>query len=505
MNVDRKSETTCFCSGRSCAAPSDPDRELRGGAVRREAALVHGDDMVHLPRRGQLTRNRRLVGARKRALPRRDDTTWLAGSTAAAGPPVWSPGCLARSREGTRCCRCLPGCRVTEGRQPLTNTTATSQNATTANRKRTTNRARPSNAASIREVLIMRPKVRSRRPGRNRPRGKLSGRSGEGCRSPLWGDSEAQITALRWLFTVTAATLTQRVRPGRRAEIAIDAVLALGSFAATLMILSHGGVGTNGESTPRVGAVAVVLAAIASLPLLAWRRAILAVLSTTMAGSVVLQALGYPGAPPIGATIALVPACRQPRRRASVDTAARRRRGRAVHAPHRRVCDLGHGRIPLVQLAIAALVWALAWFAGDRTRLRRERLSGSSELRAHTAERDAERDRRLAVAEERARIARDLHDSAAHAINVIAVQAGAARLLRAPHPARAQAALRTIEEVAGETVAEIDTIVHSLREDGPAERQVEPAPGLAAVSTLVAQHRRPVWRLRCERTGSRSR
>src|SRR5262249_15285120 len=100
----------------------------------------------------------------------------------------------------------------------------------------------------------------------------------------------------------------------------------------------------------------------------------------------------------------------------------------------------------------------------------------------------AERDRRLAVAEERARIARDLHDSAAHAINVIAVQAGAARLLSSSDPEQAQAALRTVEEVARETVAEIDTIVHSLREDGAHDRRVEPAPGLAAFSTLVAQH-----------------
>src|SRR5437764_955185 len=81
------------------------------------------------------------------------------------------------------------------------------------------------------------------------------------------------------------------------------------------------------------------------------------------------------------------------------------------------------------------------------------------------AEREAERDRRLAVAEERARIARDLHDSAAHAINVIAVQAGAARLLSSTDPQRAKDALRTVEEVARETVADIDTIVHSLRED----------------------------------------
>ena len=63
---------------------------------------------------------------------------------------------------------------------------------------------------------------------------------------------------------------------------------------------------------------------------------------------------------------------------------------------------------------------------------------------------------KLAAAEERTRIARDLHDSAGHAINVILVQAGAARLLGDPDPERSQAALETIEEVALETLGEID-------------------------------------------------
>jgi signal transduction histidine kinase len=80
-------------------------------------------------------------------------------------------------------------------------------------------------------------------------------------------------------------------------------------------------------------------------------------------------------------------------------------------------------------------------------RLRRERMAEHEE-RALRAEREAEREQRLAVAEERTRIARDLHDSAGHAINVILVQAGAARLLSERDPARARRALETIEEVA---------------------------------------------------------
>jgi signal transduction histidine kinase len=130
------------------------------------------------------------------------------------------------------------------------------------------------------------------------------------------------------------------------------------------------------------------------------------------------------------------------------------------------------------------VVWGGAWVVGDRVRLRRERVAELEE-RAHRAEREAERERQLAAAEERTRIARDLHDSAGHAINVILMHAGAARLLAEKDPSRSREALATIESVARETLGEIDQLVRALRED---EEAVEP-PGLAALDTLVKRHR----------------
>jgi signal transduction histidine kinase len=96
------------------------------------------------------------------------------------------------------------------------------------------------------------------------------------------------------------------------------------------------------------------------------------------------------------------------------------------------------------------------------------------------------------VAEERTRIARDLHDSAAHAINVILVQAGAARLLQRRDPDAAEDALSTIEDVARETIGEIDQLIHGLRDNGmtpAAEDALEPPTGLAAVQSLAERHR----------------
>jgi signal transduction histidine kinase len=85
------------------------------------------------------------------------------------------------------------------------------------------------------------------------------------------------------------------------------------------------------------------------------------------------------------------------------------------------------------------------------------------------------------------RIARDLHDSAGHAINVILVHAGLGRLQTERDPAAARAAFETIEDVARETVGEIDQMVRVLRED-PRDG-VEPPPGVAALEQLVDRHR----------------
>jgi signal transduction histidine kinase len=140
-----------------------------------------------------------------------------------------------------------------------------------------------------------------------------------------------------------------------------------------------------------------------------------------------------------------------------------------------------------LELLHTGLAWAVAWFAGERTRLRREHIAELGE-RALRAEREVERERLLAVAEERARIARDLHDSAGHAINVIAVRAGGARLRHHEDPDRSLLALQEIEQVARQTVEEIDQLVGTLREGGSGDRAVEAPPGLASLDTLIGHH-----------------
>jgi len=263
----------------------------------------------------------------------------------------------------------------------------------------------------------------------------------------------------------------------------IDAAIAVVAFAGTLAQLSHGGVIPTRTGSHGLTLAAVVLAAGATVPLVGWRRLPLGVFAATAAVTAVQASLGYPIDLALGPAAALYLLAASRDR----DHPWTRRTTVTVVGLFAGVVAAAAGAqrgIPGIELLHTGLAWAVAWFAGDRTRLRREQLAELGE-RAHRAERDAARERQLALAEERARIARDLHDSAGHAINVIAVRAGAARLHHAP--ARSLSALAAIEDLARQTAAEIDQIVGTLR-DVPATGTVEAPPGLASLDTLVAHH-----------------
>jgi signal transduction histidine kinase len=275
------------------------------------------------------------------------------------------------------------------------------------------------------------------------------------------------------------ATLGLEMASQRR-ELALDIAIAGVVFVGSLALLA----GDSGEGTRDLDLFGVLLAALASVPLVAWRREPLAVFAITATASAALNAFDYPQGPPLGPTVALFLLALSPERtRAprwlSVAAVA------GLYVVHVGGAAIGDGELPTVPILFGALVWGGAWVIGDRVRQRRSRIHEFEE-RARRAEREAERERRLVVAEERTRIARDLHDSAGHAINVILVQAGAARLLSDQDPKGSREALETIEEVARETLGEIDQLVGALREDG--RGTVEPPPGLAALDTLVERH-----------------
>jgi signal transduction histidine kinase len=266
-----------------------------------------------------------------------------------------------------------------------------------------------------------------------------------------------------------------------RNDLLLDAAIAVGVFAASVGLLAA----NSGD----LDAVAVLLAAFASLPLVLRRRAPLQVFVLTAAASTALYGIAEPNGPPIGPTLALYWLAA-----GDDESRARSRRNLAIVvlllAAHVTASGLARDAFPGTEIVFGVLLWGGTWLAGDRARLRRERIAALEE-RALRAERETERERRLAAAEERARIGRDLHDSAGHAMNVILVHAGSGRLQAERDPESAREAFKTIEEIARETVGEIDGMVRALREDGSPEAvgEVEPPPGLAALDGLVERHR----------------
>jgi signal transduction histidine kinase len=268
-----------------------------------------------------------------------------------------------------------------------------------------------------------------------------------------------------------------------RRERILDIAIPLVVFGLTVALIAAPEATESGHEGRRLDALAVVLAALSALPLVLRRRSPLLAFALSTAASAMLFALDYPPGPPIGPTVAVFFVALRP---------ADSRRERwltlvvvvALFAAHIAANGIADGEFPGGEILLGAALWGGVWFAGQWTRLRRQQIAELEE-RALRAEREAERERQLAAAEERTRIARDLHDSAGHAINVILVHAGAARLLAEKDPGQSREALGTIETVARETLREIDQLVRALRED---EDAVEP-PGLAGLDTLVKRHR----------------
>jgi len=118
-------------------------------------------------------------------------------------------------------------------------------------------------------------------------------------------------------------------------------------------------------------------------------------------------------------------------------------------------------RVPAGEAFSVALVGALTWLAGVVLR-RRSLLADQAEQRAAALERD-HRDTEAAVAEERARIARELHDVVAHSVSVMTVQAGAARMLLNTDPQRAVAPLLAVEEAGRQALTELRRLLGILR------------------------------------------
>jgi signal transduction histidine kinase len=104
--------------------------------------------------------------------------------------------------------------------------------------------------------------------------------------------------------------------------------------------------------------------------------------------------------------------------------------------------------------------------------------------RSHSDDRARARRLEAALAEERSRIARELHDIIAHCVSVMVVQAGAAEDLLDRDPARARAPLRSVQETGRQAVGELHRMLGLLRGEG-ARPALAPQPGTADLAELT--------------------
>jgi signal transduction histidine kinase len=254
----------------------------------------------------------------------------------------------------------------------------------------------------------------------------------------------------------------------------IDGLLVAAVAAVGLVLLLAPQ--TEGYRDPDAGAVVLVLASAASMWW--WRRAPL--VSLLLAGGVIVvnSAAGYTvGVVQYPAWIALYSVfARSPRadRRWALAILVLTVAGYAI--ADRGAVD------PLTFVGIATL-FVVAVLLGEGTRNRRELASSQrAALELHDREREAAMDR--LVLQERARLARELHDSVGHAINVMVMQAGVGRHVFDERPQFAREALEHVESVGRVALGELDAVLRVLRpDDRDAEHELA-SPTLSGLEAL---------------------
>jgi signal transduction histidine kinase len=262
----------------------------------------------------------------------------------------------------------------------------------------------------------------------------------------------------------------------RRRQVLATTLLAVCAVLATLALVSG--------PYPHPQSQRVLLALVASAPIVALRRWPLPGLVVSAAASTLFVAGSGEESLPLGLVTALAmyfAASRLPRDR-SIRVAAAV--GAALAAGMVYAVFSGRAPVMVAGAAIGLVPLAGAWFAGDSAAARRRYLAGLAEQEERERAAEAERARQE-VLEERVRIARELHDVVAHTLAVITVQAGVGRRLMARHPEEAATALESIETIGRTAQDELRVVLGLLRDEEPAAAALAPAPRLTDLKELA--------------------
>ncbi|MEY2590176.1 MAG: hypothetical protein QOJ67_2160 [Acidimicrobiaceae bacterium] len=216
---------------------------------------------------------------------------------------------------------------------------------------------------------------------------------------------------------------------------------------------------------------------------LAWRRrAPLVTLTISGSAAVLYEVLGYHGGGSgLPVMVALYSAAAHGNRRTARISAAITAVALAIVIWANASSNTG-----LVDWVANYVTFGTAWILGDNLRTRRAYVA-SLESRAEMTQRERAAEAQQAVSDERARIARELHDVVAHGVSVMVVQASAARRVLDAHPDQAADALVSIEETGRQALDEMRRLLGVLRDDDqPGTGTRAPQPTLRDVRELVA-------------------
>jgi signal transduction histidine kinase len=261
-----------------------------------------------------------------------------------------------------------------------------------------------------------------------------------------------------------------------------DAALAAGVLVC--MVVGSFAGQNGGWAVHRPAPLSLVLMICGAAALVWRRRAPRTVLALTAAASVTESVTADPRAPvAMAAVVALFTVA------ASTDRTTTWRLGLATMTLLTGAAMLG-GPLPwYAQENLALFAWTgMAAAGGDAVRSRRAFVSAMRE-RAERAERTREEEARRRVAEERLRIARELHDVVAHHIALVNVQASVASHVMDKRPDQAKAALAHVRQAGRTALDELRATVGLLRQAGDPEAPTEPAPGLRRLDDLVGTFR----------------
>jgi signal transduction histidine kinase len=271
----------------------------------------------------------------------------------------------------------------------------------------------------------------------------------------------------------SGAPLSTRLSP--RQWMAIDAAVSVAMLGVLVGVaVSRHFHHSGGERTLAL----LLLAPFASLPLAVRRRWPVPVFFVVLAASVAYGVLGPKLSTVTGATYALYTVAVQADRKWSLLALAAVEAGVLVN-----VAEAGIGvNVTLattskgnaVNAAFTALVQLTVWIVADGIRRRR---AYSASLR--------ERSLREALSEQRLQIARELHDIVAHAMSVVAVQAGVGSHLIAARPDEAAKSLRAIEATARAALSETRSLLSVMRDEEYDLASRSPVPGLDNLHALV--------------------